>query len=125
MRLLVCGGRDYTNKKLIETILNSLDGDPCCPNLLIHGAAQGADSLAAGVAFDIGWNVKAFPADWTKHGKSAGPIRNAQMLKEGTPDLVIAFPGGYGTKNMMEQATKAGIPVLRVVDPLIKCTYET
>ena len=48
------------------------------------------------------------PADWTKHGKAAGPIRNQKMLDE-CPDLVVAFPGGKGTADMVRRAMKAGI----------------
>ena len=43
-------------------------------------------------------------AQWTKYGKSAGPIRNAEMLRFGKPQLVVAFPGGDGTENMIGQA---------------------
>ena len=48
--------------------------------------------------------VEEFKADWDKFGRAAGPIRNAQMLREGKPDLVVAFPGGRGTANMVAQA---------------------
>ena len=56
----------------------------------------------------------AFPAEWKKHGKAAGPIRNRKMLQDGKPDLVLAFPGGRGTANMVELATDAGIRVMHV-----------
>jgi hypothetical protein len=56
--------------------------------------------------------VKEYPADWQKHGKAAGPIRNRQMLEDGKPDLVIAFSGGRGTANMISQARAAGVKVL-------------
>lgn len=78
---------------------------------LMQGGADGADYLAnewaktkAGIKR---WVCK---ADWKKHGRSAGPIRNARML-EWKPDLVVAFPGGRGTKNMVTQAQAAGVPV--------------
>lgn len=60
--------------------------------------------------------VRAFPADWTTHGKAAGPIRNSQMLKEGLPDLVVAFlaPDSRGTANMIAQAEKAGVKTIVV-----------
>lgn len=53
----------------------------------------------------------AFPADWENYRRAAGPIRNRQMLVEATPDLVVAFPGGPGTANMIRQARAAGVPV--------------
>jgi hypothetical protein len=44
----------------------------------------------------------------------AGPLRNYQMLEEGKPDLVVAFPGGGGTKDMVRRAVKAGVSVHEV-----------
>lgn len=49
-----------------------------------------------------------------KYGKSAGPIRNQTMLDDGKPDLVLAFPGGRGTADMVAKAEKHGIPVRRI-----------
>jgi hypothetical protein len=42
----------------------------------------------------------------------AGPIRKQQMLDEGKPDLVVAFPGGRGTAHMVRIARAAGIEVI-------------
>jgi len=109
MRVLVCGGRNYTNYKSLSAALNGLHID-----VLIHGAAAGADSLADRWARMNGVQREAYPADWDTHGKAAGPIRNKQMLVEGKPDFVVAFPGGTGTANMVKQAEAAGIRVLRV-----------
>jgi hypothetical protein len=55
--------------------------------------------------------VSTFFAAWHEHGRGAGPIRNRQMLEEGRPDLVVAFPGGHGTAGMIKLALKAGVPV--------------
>lgn len=76
----------------------------------------GADTLAKEYAIRRGISVSAFPALWGKHGKSAGPIRNNQMLTEGKPELVIAFrgPNSRGTQNMIDQAKKAGVETVVV-----------
>ena len=55
-----------------------------------------------------------FLPDWEKHGRAAGPIRNKLMLDEGRPDLVVAFPGGRGTANMVKQASAASVEVIEV-----------
>ncbi len=52
------------------------------------------------------------PAEWSKYGRRAGPIRNKQMLDVGKPHLVVAFPGGAGTANMVKQAKAAGVPII-------------
>ena len=62
----------------------------------------------------VGLPCAVYRADWEGLGRKAGPIRNQQMLDEGKPDLVVAFPGGRGTANMMRIAREAGIEVIEV-----------
>jgi len=57
-------------------------------------------------------DIKCYPALWEVHGKSAGFIRNKLMLEDGQPELVIAFPGGRGTSNMVSLAESAGVEVV-------------
>lgn len=110
MRILVCGHREFDNWDLLnDTMLDySLDD-----LTIIEGEAKGADFLARVWAKYLGVMCEKYPADWKTYGKRAGPIRNAQMLKEGKPDLVIAFlaEGSIGTKDMINQAEKANVPV--------------
>jgi hypothetical protein len=80
---------------------------------IINGKARGVDTVSTDWAV-VNWcEFKEFPADWTRYGRAAGPIRNKQMLDEGRPDQVMAFlaKGSKGTKNMIEQAQKRGLPV--------------
>lgn len=87
---------------------------------IIHGGATGVDSIASDFANThfcqerYFCQEQCFPADWKQYGNSAGPIRNAKMLREGEPDLVVAFPGGKGTANMVRLAKKAGVKVIEV-----------
>lgn len=120
MRILVCGGRDFNNKALLyraldaitpRTVPDQYGNDMPRDVTIIHGAARGADSLADDWAVTNWCAVDEYRANWAKHGRAAGPIRNAQMLKEGKPDLVVAFPGGPGTDNMIRISRKAGIEV--------------
>lgn len=112
-RVLVCGGRDYDDRKSLFMVLDAAhSANPV--ELLVHGAAPGADDLAGQWARHVGVPWKAYPAHWKSEGKAAGPKRNARMLEEAKPHLVIAFPGGRGTANMILQAEKAGVPVVRV-----------
>lgn len=107
MRVLVCGGREYANMMAMARVFDDLpDG-----TVIIHGGARGADSLAGECAKHNDFAVEVYKADWVTHGKAAGAIRNQRMLDEGCPELVIAFPGGRGTADMVSRARKAGIPV--------------
>ena len=124
MRTLVCGGRDYYGYNKLKDILEGIISDfhfltENQEVTIIAGVASGADFLAKVFALDEycenSWlHYKEYPADWKKHGKAAGGIRNQQMLDEGKPDMVIAFPGGNGTADMVRRARKAGITVIEV-----------
>jgi len=111
VRVLVCGGRDYSD---IERVYAVLDGIHYKTPIkcIIEGGAKGADYLACRWSAARGLDEHArFNADWTVHGKAAGPIRNQKMVDEGKPDLVVAFPGGSGTADMVRRAKEAHIPV--------------
>lgn len=110
MRVLVCGGRDYRDVLTVGTTLGGIHLNGGI-DVIIEGGATGADDLARRYAEWQGIQVETYPADWTL-GKAAGPIRNRQMLEEGRPDLVVAFEGGAGTRNMVKQARRAGVRVL-------------
>lgn len=110
MKILVCGGRNYDDVHFLSRTLDGLHKKHTITEV-IHGAAKGADSLAADWARYHGIKDNAFQADWDRLGKGAGPARNTQMLKEGKPDMVVAFKGGSGTINMITQAMNADVPV--------------
>lgn len=119
MKILVCGGRDFTDYVWLGHVLDALKAHAGVA-LIISGAARGADTLAVEWANSRGIPTRLFPADWEAFGKKAGPIRNQQMLTEGKPDLVVAFPGDRGTADMIERAKRAKVPtnVMQKVHPL-------
>lgn len=112
MRVLICGGRDYNERDVVFDALMSLAAHEDLT--IISGMARGADTLGADWAILHGMELLKYPADWSTHGKAAGPIRNQQMLDEGKPDLVLAFPGGRGTDDMKRRAREAGVEVVEV-----------
>jgi hypothetical protein len=111
MRVLVCGGRDYTNKIRVYKVLNEYLSIVA---LIIEGGAKGADALARAWAKEHCVPYSTYEADWEKYGRAAGPIRNTRMQKEGKPDLVIAFGGNTGTNHMVKIAKAAKIPVREI-----------
>jgi hypothetical protein len=82
--------------------------------VLIEGGARGADRLAREWAKAHGVTVETYEAEWQRYGRGAGPIRNDTMIRDGDPDLVVAFPGGSGTADMVRRATIFSVPVERV-----------
>lgn len=111
MKLLVCGGRDFNDERAIFAALDAIHANRTV-TLLIAGGAAGADALAEDWAVARGIPTSIHPAQWAKHGKSAGPIRNREMLAL-KPDGVVAFPGGRGTADCIRAATELGITVWR------------
>jgi hypothetical protein len=109
MKVLVCGGRSYSDMTTVDYELTCLD-----PDEIITGGANGADEMARRWAARNGVPCRIFEADWNQHGKAAGPIRNQQMLDEGIPDVVIAFPGGRGTADMLKRAKSGGFRVIEI-----------
>jgi len=118
MIVLVCGGRDFQGRNFAW---NQLDDVHALEHiqLLVHGAASGADSIGAQWADRHGVQQVACPANWGYYDQAAGPVRNKAMLKL-RPQLVIAFLGGNGTADMVKQSKKAGIPVWEPYE----CSYE-
>lgn len=133
--ILVCGGRDYGSVTYDENNEPVFD-DKATYTLawmarlwgevikqgnrlvLVHGACPtGVDAVVnwwGETCYDV--TVRKFPADWKTYGKAAGPRRNQQMIDETNPKLVVAFPGGRGTTDMITRARQAGIPVLEIPD---------
>jgi predicted Rossmann-fold nucleotide-binding protein len=112
MRVLVCGGRDYDDMLAVFNELQRLR-EKHGPLTIIQGGATGADRLARQwCMFQKGKaHMINEPANWQQHGRAAGPIRNQLMIDEHKPDLVVAFPGGRGTADMIRRAKAAGIEV--------------
>jgi len=107
-KIIVAGGRDFTNRSQLHEVCRAYFGPE---DQLVCGMAKGADAMALAWADGQRKRVLEFPADWDKHPKAAGPIRNRKMAQEG--DTLIAFWDGKsrGTKNMIDEALKAGLEI--------------
>lgn len=111
MKVLVCGGRDYRDAAHVDRVMQQIDAERSVTTI-IHGAARGADQLGEAWGLKHGKALEAYPADWSTYGLSAGPRRNQEMLTKGKPDLVVAFPGGRGTADMVRRSRRAGVRVI-------------
>lgn len=119
MKLIIAGGRDFTNVPLaawhfiafVEELYPEATALVPCVTEIVSGTARGADKVGEEVASALGICIKQFPADWDKHGKRAGYLRNADMADYA--DALLAFWDGKskGTKHMIDLATKKGLKV--------------
>lgn len=113
MRVLVCGGRDYVDSSTVWGALDALrrKHDHL---IVIQGGAHGADQIAREWCMKRQISFVTVEAEWEAHGLAAGPIRNQKMLDLYKPGIVMAFPGGRGTADMVRRAEAAGVPIERV-----------
>lgn len=134
MKILVTGSRDWGNDALVERAIQFVAGPTLPADItIIHGAARGADSCADVASQRLGIvDVKRFPAQWDRFGKSAGFRRNTEMLRDHRPDVVLAFKDNLdrslshgGTEHMIRTALDAGVPVRWVGGPLGRITTIT
>lgn len=112
MKILVTGGREYADKRFLFAVLDRIHAQFKI-DLLIHGAARGADALAGVWAQANGVAQLPCPAPWDGYAQTyAGRIRNGRMLREHRPDLVVGFTGGTGTAHMLQLAREWGFATL-------------
>lgn len=109
-RVIVCGGRDYRDQSHVVEVLDNLSALGKITTI-VQGGANGADLYAELWAESRDIPFETWPADWRQEGRRAGPLRNQRMLNAGAC-LVVAFPGGRGTADMVRRARKAGVPVI-------------
>lgn len=137
VRIIIAGGRDFDDIEKAEQEINLYVNSICCEFdevIVISGACSdkkgaltftredgtkvyGADGLGERVALWNGWTVEPCPADWEKHGRSAGPIRNRFMAREKKATHAMVFWDGQsrGSKNMIEEAEAANIQVKKIM----------
>ncbi|AUG88509.1 hypothetical protein PQC39_gp145 [Vibrio phage Vp_R1] len=108
-KVIIAGGRDFINYRLLCAKVDKYRKGSEVE--IVCGLAKGADILGKRYALSHKLSVAEFPANWQRHGKSAGYIRNDQMAQYS--DVLLAFWDGKskGTKHMIDLAYKRGLEV--------------
>lgn len=117
MRVIICGGRDFRDAELFVANLHAFHDALGPITEVVSGGATGADLMGEEFARQHGIPVQRFPTDWAKHGRAAGPRRNAEMAAyvagQAEQGAFIVFPGGRGTADMERRATDAQLIIWR------------
>lgn len=127
-RIIIAGSRTWADSAPINELVHQLDKHN---DVIITGGATGVDSIAHAIALGLGFETMVFTADWKKHGRAAGPIRNKDMLTIGKPDKIFVFhndlKNSKGTRNLALQAIGMKIPVYDMTDTKTcrTCEYFT
>ena len=108
MKTIIAGGRTITDYSLV---LSAIGESEFQISEVVSGMAPGVDTLAIQYAKENNLPLKEFHADWNKHKRAAGPIRNREMAEYGDALIAIWDGESRGTKNMIEEANKRGLHV--------------
>lgn len=112
-KLIVAGGRDFNDYTVLSREIEQLANTTYANHevSIVCGMARGADALGLRFAIEHQVFFYEFPADWTRYGNRAGPIRNRQMGD--FADGLLAFWDGQskGTHNMIDYMQRLKKPV--------------
>ena len=108
MRVIIAGCRHFTDYELVDMAIKKSNLDI---TTVISGGAKGVDRLGEIYAESMNIPLHIFEADWEKHGRAAGPIRNKKMAQHADALIAIWDGESRGTKNMIETARKMGLIV--------------
>ncbi len=111
---LICGGRDFADMTMFDSAMGDLVRLRGMPERIVQGGAKGADRMAVEWAQRHAIEIFTVRPEWNRHGRAAGPIRNGIMLSKYKPHLVVAFPGGKGTEDMIRRSHKADVDVAEI-----------
>lgn len=114
MRVIIAGSRTIHR---YDILLEMIEETGWNITTVISGGAKGVDALGERYAEEMNIDLKIYRADWQKHGKAAGPIRNRKMAENADGLIAIMqWPYSKGTGNMIETAAKMGLPnIWRVI----------
>ena len=132
MKIIICGGRHFNNFKALEIVMENILAEKhldCCDVEIVSGHCEGADKLGERYAKENGCGLTIFKANWSRYGRSAGPIRNKEMIdyiKTDESNLVVAFvsPNSVGTKNTIKLAKAANLEVYEIPYNINEESYE-
>lgn len=119
MRTIIAGSREGVTPK---DVLEAIERAPFSITSVLCGMARGADSFGMAWAEANGIPVERFPADWERHGKRAGYVRNVEMA-EAADALILVWTGSSrGSKHMLEAAKARGLRIVSYVPPAWSCS---
>lgn len=106
--VVVSGSRSWSDSEAIQREFDAWESAVQPQSVrFIHGAARGADRLAAYEAARRGWHVEALPAMWEVYGRRAGIVRNLEMLDENPAHVFIFWDGqSRGTKHVIDEVQR-------------------
>lgn len=110
MKTIIAGMRDYDSPETVERLAAHVH-EMYPITEVISGGAKGVDRFGEAWAEKSGIPITPFPADWDKYGKSAGPVRNAEMASAADALLAVWDGESRGTRDMIRKAYKKDLRI--------------
>lgn len=120
---MVTGSRNWHDKDRLWAVFDSFKANDY--SLVVGDCPTGADSLALRYAKEHNWSCRVFVADWTRYGRTAGPIRNQEMVSQHAPavDVFVICNKGNSrgtadcTRRIETAARKRGAQIVYLREP--------
>jgi len=112
VRVIIAGSRTIHDYAVVEHAVKESKFDV---TEVVCGGASGVDTLGFTWATRHEIPVKMMPADWKRHGRSAGPLRNGEMARYADA-LILVWDGiSRGSSSMKQQMTRLGKHIFEVI----------
>lgn len=118
MNVIVAGSRDLIHNQhcvLVAHAIQAWIADNGSVGRVLCGDCRGADAFGRHWAETAGVPVDRYRPDWDKHGKAAGPFRNAAMIRDADGLVVVRFQDSRGSADVLRRAQAKGIPIVDVI----------
>ena len=112
MKVIIAGSRSIINYRAVRSAIERVGIEI---TEVVSGTARGVDKLGERWAAENNIPIKRFPADWNKHDKRAGYLRNVEMAEYADALIAIWDGESKGTKHMIDIAIKNGLSVYRSI----------
>jgi hypothetical protein len=102
----IFGSRKFPRLEMVDDYVDTLPPG----TVLIVGGAPGVDLRAETRAIKRGLAYERYDADWDKHGKAAGFMRNTTMMEKSTRGVGFWDGHSRGTLDTIKKFKDAGKP---------------
>lgn len=114
MRLIIAGSRHIPAIDADRLVAAAIKKAGMVPTTILSGTATGIDAAGERWATANNIPIERHPADWNKHGRAAGPLRNREMAASADTALVIWDGVSRGSKSMIQEAEQRGLKLFVV-----------
>lgn len=111
MKVIIAGSRTINDMRIVHGAVEDSGWFDEITEVVSGKEPDGVDMLGEALADQFDIPIKPFPADWTKYGRAAGPIRNRQMANYADALILVWDGKSSGSKSMLFEAQKRNLKI--------------